>query len=133
MNGYLETSFLPGRSFRSPADFNGQLTGWLVGANQRHHRIIGCRPVDRIAEDRAAMLALPPILPDPAFEYPPRPGPLGPPSHNLPLADSRLSWSAPLDPQSGPAVSCRKSIAERARRYRHGQGETSNDDHGCGG
>jgi transposase len=67
MNGYLETSFLPGRTFRSPADFNGQLTGWLVGANQRHHRIIGCRPVDRIVEDRAAMLALPPILPDPAF------------------------------------------------------------------
>jgi hypothetical protein len=24
-NGYLETSFLPGRSFTSPADFNEQL------------------------------------------------------------------------------------------------------------
>jgi transposase len=26
-NGYLETSFLPGRSFSSPADFNAQLAG----------------------------------------------------------------------------------------------------------
>lgn len=66
-NGYLETSFLPGRRFVSPADFNRQLTAWLVRANARHHRIIGCRPADRITEDRAAMLALPPVLPDPAF------------------------------------------------------------------
>lgn len=34
-NGYLETSFLPGRSFSSPADFNKQLTTWLVVANAR--------------------------------------------------------------------------------------------------
>jgi transposase len=66
-NGYLETSFLPGRRFGSPADFNRQLTGWLTRANTRHHRIIDCRPADRIAADRAAMLALPPVLPDPAF------------------------------------------------------------------
>jgi len=66
-NGYLETSFLPGRRFASPADFDVQLTDWLVQANGRHHRTIECRPLDRIAEDRAAMLALPPVLPDPAF------------------------------------------------------------------
>lgn len=66
-NGYLETSFLPGRRFGSIADFNDQLGDWLPRANGRQHRIIGCRPADRIAEDRAAMLALPPILPDPAF------------------------------------------------------------------
>src|SRR5215469_12182285 len=34
-NGYLETSFLPGRSFASPAEFNLQLEQWLVRANQR--------------------------------------------------------------------------------------------------
>jgi hypothetical protein len=28
-NGYLETSFLPGRSFVSPQDFNAQLEQWL--------------------------------------------------------------------------------------------------------
>lgn len=66
-NGYLETSFLPGRRFASPADFNVQLSDWLVLANGRHHRSLDCRPLDRIAEDRAAMLALPPVLPDPAF------------------------------------------------------------------
>jgi len=42
-NGYLETSFLPGRSFTSPADFNEQLTMWLVVANARIHRSLGCR------------------------------------------------------------------------------------------
>ena len=66
-NGYLETSFLPGRRFESPAHFDAQLQDWLLRANARHHRTLGCRPLDRIAEDRAAMLALPPVLPDPAF------------------------------------------------------------------
>jgi transposase len=62
-NGYLETSFLPGRVFASPADFNAQLTAWLVRANSRRHRAIECRPVDRLETDRAAMLALPPVVP----------------------------------------------------------------------
>ncbi len=43
-NGYLETSFLPGRGFTAPADFNAQLAGWLERANQRQHRRLGCRP-----------------------------------------------------------------------------------------
>ena len=62
-NGYLETSFLPGRCFTSPADFNAQLTEWLVRANQRQHRALQCRPVDRWSADRAAMLDLPPVAP----------------------------------------------------------------------
>jgi transposase len=62
-NGYLETSFLPGRSFASPADFNTQLTEWLVRANTRQHRVLGCRPTDRWVADRAAMLELPPVAP----------------------------------------------------------------------
>jgi transposase len=62
-NGYLETSFLPGRSFASPADFNSQLQEWLIRANQRQHRALGCRPVDRVDADRAAMVALPPVAP----------------------------------------------------------------------
>lgn len=60
---YLETSFLPGRTFASPADFNSQLQAFLVRANSRHHRVLGCRPVDRVEADRAAMLALPPVPP----------------------------------------------------------------------
>jgi len=62
-NGYLETSFLPGRSFGSPADFNDQLTTWLVVANSRTHRSLGCRPVDRWDADASAMLELPPTPP----------------------------------------------------------------------
>lgn len=63
-NGYLETSFLPGRSFTGPADFNAQLSQWLhTRANQRHHRRIECRPIDRLAADKAAMLELPPVAP----------------------------------------------------------------------
>jgi transposase len=62
-NGYLETSFLPGRSFTSPVDFNAQLGDWLALVNQRPRRVLGCAPADRIEADRAAMLALPPVAP----------------------------------------------------------------------
>lgn len=60
---YLETSFLPGRVFTGPADFNAQLQGWLPTANARPKRALGCAPVDRIGADRQAMLALPPVAP----------------------------------------------------------------------
>jgi len=63
LHDYLERSFLPGRVFASPADFNGQLAGFLVRANTRQHRVLGCRPADRIEADRAAMIALPPVAP----------------------------------------------------------------------
>jgi transposase len=62
-NGYLETSFLPGRSFTSPEDFNAQLADWLALVNQRTRRVLGCAPADRIEADRAAMLPLPPVTP----------------------------------------------------------------------
>ncbi len=62
-NRYLETSFLPGRVFASPADFNTQLTDWLALANTRRVRRIAARPVDAIDADRAAMTPLPPIAP----------------------------------------------------------------------
>ena len=60
-NDYLETSFLPGRSFASPADFNAQLGEWTLLANSRRKRALGCAPADRIAADRAAMAPLPPL------------------------------------------------------------------------
>jgi transposase len=62
-NGYLETSFLPGRRFSSPDDFNTQLAAWLQRANARVHRRIGCRPTERIEADKGAMLLLPPVAP----------------------------------------------------------------------
>ena len=63
MNGFLETSFMPGRTFTSPADFNQQLSGWLEGANSRRHATLKARPVDLWGDDRANMLALPPVDP----------------------------------------------------------------------
>ena len=60
---YLERSFLPGRTFTGPEDFNTQLTRWLELANGRRKRVLGCAPSDRIGADRAAMLPLPPLAP----------------------------------------------------------------------
>ncbi|BBY13378.1 hypothetical protein MMARJ_41180 [Mycobacterium marseillense] len=63
-NGYLETSFLPGRAFSSPADFNTQLWAWLATiANRRTHATTGLVPADALAVDRAVMAALPPMAP----------------------------------------------------------------------
>ena len=62
-NGFFETSFMPGRTFASPADFDAQLTGWLTIANARVVRTIKARPVDLLDADKAAMLPLPPVAP----------------------------------------------------------------------
>jgi transposase len=60
---YLERSFLPGRVFTGPSDFNVQMQGWLAQVNARTRRALGCAPTDRIAADRHAMLSLPPVAP----------------------------------------------------------------------
>lgn len=70
-NGYLETSFLPGRNFTSPRDFNTQLEAWLPRANQRLVRSLapatgsgaGGRPVEVLERDLAGMTVLPPVAP----------------------------------------------------------------------
>ena len=60
---YLETSFLPGRVFSGPEDFNAQLQDWFTLVNARRRRVLGCAPTERVAADKAAMLALPPVAP----------------------------------------------------------------------
>jgi len=60
---HLERSFLPGRSFASPMDFNVQLQQWISLVNTRRRRALGCAPTERITADRQAMLALPPVPP----------------------------------------------------------------------
>jgi transposase len=64
-NGFFETSFLPGRTFTSPADFTAQISRWLPerAATRRLRALGGDRPVDRWEADRAAMVALPPLAP----------------------------------------------------------------------
>ena len=69
-NGYLETSFLPGRSFADVADFNTQLVAWLTKrANVRVHATTRQRPADAIFEDRGSMLAMPTVLPDVSLRF----------------------------------------------------------------
>jgi hypothetical protein len=62
-NQYLETSFLPGRVFASPEDFNAQLAEWLPRANSRRVRALGAKPLELFEQDRQAMMPLPPIAP----------------------------------------------------------------------
>jgi transposase len=66
---YLERSFLPGRRFSCPADFNSQLTDFLARANSRRHRVLGCCPIDRVDADRQAMLSLPPVPPVTGWQH----------------------------------------------------------------
>lgn len=62
-NGFLETSFMPGREFDSPGDYNTQLEGWLPRANSRMLRRTGQQPGVRVVDDVSAMRALPPVAP----------------------------------------------------------------------
>lgn len=63
-NGYLGTSFLPGRRFGSPTDFNIQLADWLASvANVRSHATTRVSPAEALIADRVAMVALPPVAP----------------------------------------------------------------------
>ena len=65
LQGYIETSFEPGRRFANEIDFADQLDGWFdARANVRTHRSLRCRPVDRLGEDLAAMASLPGEPPD---------------------------------------------------------------------
>jgi transposase len=63
LHDYLERSFLPGRTFTGPADFNAQLAAWLSLVNTRPRRALGCAPTDRIVADLERMLPLPPVAP----------------------------------------------------------------------
>jgi transposase len=65
LQGFLETSFEPGRRFSGPLDFQEQLDRWFCErANARFHRTLRCRPLDRLVEELAVMRPLPEQLPD---------------------------------------------------------------------
>jgi transposase len=62
---YLKRSFLEGRSFTDLEDLNAQLRVWLAEvANVRLHGTTKARPVDRLEDDRQAML---PVGTTPAY------------------------------------------------------------------
>jgi transposase len=65
LQGFLETSFEPGRAFAGPLDFQEQLDRWFSErANVRFHRTLRCRPADRLPEELAAVRPLPAPMPD---------------------------------------------------------------------
>jgi transposase len=64
-NGYLETSFLPLRSFCDLGDLQAQSDVWAQQvAWCRHHRRVGGRVVDALAAERRFLHALPDPRPD---------------------------------------------------------------------
>ena len=66
-NRFFRSSFMPGRHFASPQDFNEQMNDWMPLANARHSRSRRARPIDLIEQDRAAMRPLSPVAPDVLF------------------------------------------------------------------
>jgi transposase len=65
LQGYMETSFEPGRSFISELDFQDQLERWFgERANVRIHRTLRERPVDRLEREREKLRPLPASPPD---------------------------------------------------------------------
>lgn len=78
LQGFMETSFEPGRLFANPLDFQHQLDGWFdTRANARMHQTLRCRPIERLVEERALRGALP--------EHPP-------------ATDRRFAMRVPPDP-----------------------------------
>lgn len=64
-NGYLETSFLPLRTFSDLDDLQGQSDRWTTEvAYRRHHRRVGGRVGDALAAERRYLRPLPDPLPD---------------------------------------------------------------------
>ena len=58
--GFVETSFLPGRTFTDLVDANAQLADWLIQANGRVHRTHGEVVSERFAREAPLLIALRP-------------------------------------------------------------------------
>jgi transposase len=65
MNEYLETSFLPLRTFGGIDDLQAQIDTWTVAvADRRHVRRVGAVVADALSVERFAMRPLPRLWPD---------------------------------------------------------------------
>lgn len=61
---YIETNFYAGREFADLSDLNAQLRAWCDRANHSYKRHLRSRPVDLFVVERAAMVGLPPYVPE---------------------------------------------------------------------
>jgi transposase len=70
LQGYVETSFEPARTFANHLDFQDQLDRWFRDrANARVHRTTRAVPAERLAAERPAMRPLPGRLPPTARRW----------------------------------------------------------------
>jgi transposase len=76
LQGYMRTSFEPGRRFANHLDCQDQLDRWFENrANLRIHRTLRRAPAEMLAEERGAMRALPERPPDVERRFVMRVGP----------------------------------------------------------
>jgi O-antigen/teichoic acid export membrane protein len=66
----LERSFLAGRTFLSPEDFNAQLAAWLAGTGNQARPAQGRSAGELVAADKRAMLPLPAVPPVTGWRLP---------------------------------------------------------------
>ena len=103
-NGYLETSFLPLRSFADLADLQAQSDAWATEvAWQRHHRRVGARVTEALAVERAELAP----LPDPAAARPTatsRCAPAATASCASPASTTRCRRASPAAARAGAAL-----------------------------
>ena len=65
LQGFMESSFEPGRRVANEVDFQLQLDDWFANrANSRVHETLRERPADRLLAERERMAALPERAPD---------------------------------------------------------------------
>jgi transposase len=70
LQGFIETSFEPGRSYANELDFQDQLDRWFrERANARTHRTIRAVPAERLASELRSMRSLPERLPATARRF----------------------------------------------------------------
>jgi O-antigen/teichoic acid export membrane protein len=66
----LERSFLAGRAFQSPEDFNERLAAWLAGTGNQARPAPGRSAAELVAADKRAMLPLPAVPPATGWRLP---------------------------------------------------------------
>jgi transposase len=70
LQGFIETSFEPGRRFANHLDFSDQLDRWFTErANGRLHRTIKAVPAQRLQTERESMRPLPERMPQTARRW----------------------------------------------------------------
>lgn len=121
--GYLETSFLPLRSFSSLADLQEQHDVWAKEvAYRRYHRRVGTRPEVALRTETAALAPLPEVWPDTSTKICARASRdcfvrVAGADYSVPPAYASRSLTARLSPDEVVVFCEGKKIANHKRSY----------------